>query len=212
MSLIQQPQQEPQHAVGTETVMTETAVRTPTATTREQRALVLIAILLVLAVVVFGLTWLLVRGNGQKTTLPPAGAGPVAVSESQLHLLARVARHPVYWAGPKAGTYELTRTTTGRIYVRYLSSRAEVGERAPNFLTIGTYPTRTAFRNLQRAARRRGAVSLTIGGGGLLVFNQATPKSVYFAYPNSAYQVEVFDPSPQQARALVLSGQVTPLR
>lgn len=192
--------------------MTETVVRTPTTIKREQRALVLAAILLVLAVLGLAITLLLVRGSGTKTMLPPAGAGPAAVSESQLQLLVRVVRHPVYWAGPKAGTYELTRTTTGRIYVRYLPSAARVGVRAPNYLTIGTYPARTAFGNLQRAARRRGAFSLAIGGGGLLVFNQARPKSVYFAYPNSAYQVEVFAPSPQQARALVLSGQITPIR
>jgi hypothetical protein len=30
-------------------------------------------------------------------------------------------KHPVYWAGPRPSyTYELTRTSDGRIFVRYL--------------------------------------------------------------------------------------------
>jgi hypothetical protein len=35
-----------------------------------------------------------------------------------------------------------------------------------------------------------------------------TPTSVYFAFPDSPYLVEVFDPSPRRARQLVRSGQV----
>jgi hypothetical protein len=37
-------------------------------------------------------------------------------------------------------------------------------------------------------------------------------KSVYFSYPRSGYQVEVYDPSPQQARTLVLGGKITPIK
>jgi hypothetical protein len=31
---------------------------------------------------------------------------------------SRAAAQPIYWAGPKHGTYELTRTTDGRTYKR----------------------------------------------------------------------------------------------
>jgi hypothetical protein len=192
--------------------MTETVVRTPSAASREQRALLLVALLLILAVAGFALTWLLVRGGGKPTTLPVRGAGPAAVSEAQLQLLARSVRHPVYWAGRQNGTYELTWTSDGRIYVRYLPRAANVGDRSPKYLTVGTYPSRTAFRNLQRAAKRAGSISLGIDHGGLLVINRSTPKSVYIAYPGSAYEVEVFDPSPQRARALVLAGQITSIK
>src|SRR3954454_17054543 len=167
--------------------------------------------LLVTALIVFG-AMLLLRGHGgEAMPLPPVGT-PAAVSESQLKTLAAKSDQPIYWAGPKAGAYELTRTTDGRIYIRYLPSTDNVGDRAPSYLTVGTYPTKQAFPAIKRAAARQGGVSVKIGQGGLLVFNTGSPKSVYFSYPRSGYQVEVYDPSPQQARTLVLGGKITPIR
>ena len=167
--------------------------------------------LLIIAVILFGIL-LLLRGHSPgKTTLPQVGA-PAAVSETQLKALAAQTNHAIYWAGTKPGTYELTRTTDGRIYIRYLPSAGKVGDRTPSYLTVGTYPTRNAFQAIQRAAARQGGVSATIDHGGLLVFNNNSPKSVYFSYPKSSSQVEVYDPSPLQARALVLGGSVKPIR
>ena len=153
---------------------------------------------------------LTLRGHRGKTTLPPVGS-PAAVSESQLESLASQSSQPIYWAGPKPGTYELTRTADGRTYIRYLPSADKVGDRTPNYLTVGTYPTKQAFSSLKRAAARDGAVSANVDHGGLLVFNNSAPKSVYFSYPKSGYQVEVYDPSPLQARGLVLSGSIKPI-
>jgi hypothetical protein len=165
--------------------------------------------LLLIALISFG-ALLTLRGHGGKTTLPPVGS-PAAVSESQLKSLASESSQPIYWAGPKHGTYELTRTTDGRTYIRYLPSADKVGDRTPNYLTVGTYPTKQAFSALRRAAARDGAVSANVDHGGLLVFNNSAPKSVYFSYPKSGYQVEVYDPSPLQARGLVLSGSIKPI-
>jgi hypothetical protein len=212
--MINEPGQEPAPRVGTViTAMTENVAHTTSTRNRQElRLFVVLAVLLIFAVTAFAMTWLLVRGGGKPTTLPPASGGAAAVSASQLQLLARSVKHPVYWAGPKSGAYELTRTSDGRIYIRYLPSTDKVGDRAAKYLTIGTYPTKTAFVNLQHAAKRTGAVSLKIGNGGMLVFNQSTPKSVYLGYPNTTYQVEVYDPSPQQARTLILSGQIKPIK
>jgi hypothetical protein len=165
--------------------------------------------LLLIALISFG-ALLTLRGHGGKTTLPPVGS-PAAVSESQLKSLASQSSQPIYWAGPKHGTYELTRTTDGRTYIRYVPSADKVGDRTPNYLTVGTYPTKQAFSALRRAAARDGAVSANVDHGGLLVFNNSAPKSVYFSYPKSGYQVEVYDPSPLQARGLVLSGSIKPI-
>jgi hypothetical protein len=165
--------------------------------------------LLLIALISFG-ALLTLRGRGGKTTLLRVGS-PTAVSESQLESLASQSSQPIYWAGPKHGTYELTRTTDGRTYIRYLPSADKVGDRTPNYLTVGTYPTKQAFSSLKRAAARDGAVSANVDHGGLLVFNNSAPKSVYFSYPKSGYQVEVYDPSPLQARGLVLSGSIKPI-
>jgi hypothetical protein len=154
--------------------------------------------------------WLLLGDNEKKVVVPALGS-PAAVSQAQLKALASSTKHPIYWAGPRDGTYELTRTTDGRIYVRYLPSADKVGDRAATYLTIGTYPSKNAFRSITRAAARAGAVSVPIDNGGRLVFNQRAPKSVYFGYPGAKYQVEVYSPSAAQARALVLGGQIKPI-
>ncbi len=65
---------------------------------------------------------------------------------------------------------------------------------------------------MKRAGRADGAVSLKIDRGGLAVFNENKPTSVYFGYPDARYQVEVYHPSPDEARRLALSGQVIPVR
>ena len=178
---------------------------------RSTRILLVPVALVACAIVIFAVVWFIARASTTSVALPKVGA-PAAVSEAQLNKLARTADHPVYWAGKKSGAYELTRTTDGRIYVRYLPSTAKVGDSAPRYLTVGTYPQKNAFASIRRAAARPGAISLKIANGGLMVFNQTTPKSVYFGYPGTNYQVEVYDPSPQQARSLVLAGSVVPIR
>jgi hypothetical protein len=196
----------------TVTPMTTTAAPSkPQRRRGARRASVRLGALLFIALVAVGVAWFVRHGGGQRVPLPPANGTPAVVSRTQLQTLALSAGHPIYWAGPEEGAYELTRTKDGRIYIRYLSSTSDVGDPAPSYLTIGTYPTKTAFLGLRRAARREGAVSLTIDHGGMLVINRNSPKSVYFGYPGAPYQVEVYDPSPQRARALVLGNKVKPI-
>jgi hypothetical protein len=170
--------------------------------------------LLGVALIAFMVTWLVMRGGSStpgKQTLPAVGK-PGIVTEAQLRTLAKQTKFPVYWAGKKSGAYELTRLSDGRIYVRYLDSATQLGTRSAKYLTVGTYPSKQAWLEIHRAARRKGGLSLKIPHGGMLVFNTATPTSVYFGYPSAKYQVEVYDPSPQQARSLVLGGKITPIR
>jgi hypothetical protein len=125
---------------------------------------------------------------------------------------AASATHPVYWAGPRAGqTYELTRTSDGRIYVRYLPEGVKAGDPRPQFLTVGTYPRANAFAELKRAANADGASSRPLPQGGLAVVSPGS-SSVYFGYPGARYQVEVYAPSAGSARQLVFGGQVVPIR
>jgi hypothetical protein len=178
---------------------------------RQRRLLYFVQVLVAAAVVAVFSAWFITRDNGARVSIPPIGS-PAAVSQAQVRGLAAQTNHPLYWAGPKRGVFELTRTSDGRVYVRYLPSAAKVGDPAATYLTIGTYPSKDAFTAIRRAAARRGAVSLKIDHGGLVVFNQSTPKSVYFAYPGATYQVEVYDPDPQLARTLVLGGKITPIK
>jgi hypothetical protein len=186
----------------------------PAARARTRRNAVLqLGALLAVALVAFVVAWYVIGGGNNSTAVSVLVTGkPTLVTEAQLRALAQKSVFPVYWAGAKKGAYELTRTSDGRIYVRYLSSASQVGSRSAKFLTVGTYPSKAAFLSIRRAARRPGGLSLKLGANGLLVFNTNTPTSVYFSYPAATYQVEVYDPSPQQARTLVLAGKITPIR
>lgn len=203
----------------TEQRMTKRGAEDPNAMSQKPLTLPVLRIphLRIGAVVAVGLVaflagWLVMNRGGDDATRTP-GSGASAASESELRTFADSTSHPVYWAGSKDGhTYELTQTSDGRIYVRYLPEGTEVGDPGSKFLTIGTYPRPAAFAELKRAAKADGAVSLKVGEDGLAVFNEAKPTSVYLGYPDARYQVEVYHPSPDEARRLALSGQVVPVK
>jgi hypothetical protein len=167
---------------------------------------------LAVGLVVLFVAWLLLRGDDDSDRQArPSGA--VAASVADLRAVARATGTDVYWAGTRRGfTYELTRTRGRNIYIRYLPPGAPVGVRRPDYLTVGSYPNRNAYRTVRRAARRRGARVTRLDGGGLAVANRARPESLYFASPGSRVLVEVYDPSPARARRLVTSGRVDPIR
>lgn len=137
-----------------------------------------------------------------------AGATPVAVSAASLRTLAASLGHPLYWAGPKPGyAYELTRTSNGNVYVRYLPAGVKVGTKA-GYLTIATYPFPNALAVIRRQAEGHGADTIHLAGGGIAVVDRAYPKSIHLSYPKSDYQVEVFDPSPARVRQIVSAGRI----
>jgi hypothetical protein len=178
-----------------------------------------------LALAVAFVVWLFLRGNDSNSSTPTVSSpattsatGPKvkplleAASLRTLRTVATVVGHPVYWAGGRAATtYELTRTADGRIYVRYLPKGVKIGDQHADYLIVATYPVRNAFRAVQTAAKEKGAQTFGIANGGKAVLNSSAPTNVYFAYPRTDYQVEVYDPHPGRARNLVASGKIRPL-
>jgi hypothetical protein len=170
------------------------------------------------ALAVAFVVWLVVKDddNSSSSSSPSASgqqAPATAASPSELAAISREVGHPVYWAGPKAGyTYELTRTGSGNLYIRYLPKGVDVGDGRPDFLVVGTYPLRGAYAGVKKEATREGAITQKLPGGGLAVANGNRRSSVYFAYPDSGLQIEVYDPSPQVARDLVFQGKIRPVR
>ena len=180
----------------------------------------LLAAAAVVAVVVAVVVWLIVRGGGSSTNTPATTAttttasvtplGPVAAAQSALVTFSKALKRPIYWAGPVPGdTYEFTETTAGNIYVRYLPKGVRVGDPRAAFRVIATYPYPGALAALSALA---GAKGVPLQGGGLALPSTGNPKSVHMAYPGVAYEIEVFDPVPGQARAIAVSGQVQPIR
>jgi hypothetical protein len=161
--------------------------------------------------------WLLVRGGdsssssaGQTQTVP--AIAPVAATPDQLRSLSVEVGRPIYWAGPLSNhTYELTRTSQDRIYVRYLPHGVPVGAKRAEYTIVGTYPVTNAYGVLQTLAKKDGESSFTAPNGGIAVYDTSRSTNVYLAYPGSNVQIEVFDPSAPQARALITSGQVVPV-
>jgi hypothetical protein len=138
--------------------------------------------------------------------------GPVVLSATQLERFAAGAGRPVYWAGPRSGyEYELTRTPSGRVFVRYLPQGYVAGDTRPEFMAVATYPTAGAFDNLRHATKTGGSAA-AVAGGGIAVTWRHSATNVYLAYPHTDYQVEVFNPVPGHARKLLLNGAIVPVR
>lgn len=205
--------QEPAPQSGTLRPMTENVLSTRLERRRSgQPYLQLVVLGVAVAAAAVVVVWLLLRDQS-KTPPPAASGGPTLVSQAQLEQLASSVDHPVYWAGPKDGfSYELTQTADARTFIRYLPRGVKAGDRRPDFLVVGTYSQPSSFVELKRAAKREGSVSVKIDNGGLVVFNSKKPTSVYFGYPDAKYQVEVFAPSGETARSLVLAGNIKPLK
>ena len=185
--------------------------RPPWARRPEVRVGAVVALAIAVALVV----WLLVRNgdsNGSAETPRVAAIPAVAATPSRLRDLSVEAGRPVYWLGPQENrTYELTRTTLDRIYVRYLPTGASVGTTEAKYPLVGTYPVDNAYDVLKQLAKTSGESSFTAPKGGFAVYSTERPTNIYLAYPESDVQIEVYDPSAEHARELITSGQVVPV-
>jgi hypothetical protein len=138
-------------------------------------------------------------------------SGITAASVAALNALPAHLGHPVYWEGAKPGVkYELTLTTTGAVFVRYLPSSARLRANV-RYPFVASLPVANAFAATSRVAARSTSVRVPVPGGGVALYGRSLPTNVYVAFPGSNYQVELFDPSPARARAVVSAGLVRPL-
>jgi hypothetical protein len=143
------------------------------------------------------------------TTTTVKAIGPVGLSAKGLRTLITSAGAPVYWAGPETGKlYELTRTSAGKVFVRYLPTGVKVGTKQSTYLIVATYPFRKPYQALEQL---QGGKKIVIPGGGVAVVDQAHPESVHVAFPGVDVQVEVYDPSPARSLQLARSGAVKPI-
>jgi hypothetical protein len=169
----------------------------------------LTAALLVLAAAV-ALFGVLRHRGGEKAFELKLGV-PTAASVGELQRFAAASR-PVYWVGPpKTGKLEVTRTSTGAVYVRYLPPGVSVGDPTAAYTTIATYPSPNAYATLSRSGRAAGAVHANAARHGLAVWRLSRQTSIYLAYRGTDYLIEVYDPSPRHARALALGRKIQPV-
>jgi hypothetical protein len=157
---------------------------------------------------------------GSSTSTSSTGSGsptqatkPIEASVDRLLELSSVVGHPVYWAGARPGKkYELTITSDQNIFIRYLDPSVPIGSKDVSSLTVGTYPVQDATAALQHEANKPGASTDSAPGGGFVLTSSDAPQSVYLAYPNSNYEIEVYDPDPRSALSLATSGAIVPIK
>ncbi|HEY2334881.1 MAG TPA: hypothetical protein VGH58_07745 [Solirubrobacterales bacterium] len=181
---------------------------------KDKQRLMLRAGVVGLAVVVALIAWLATRGGGGASEESSAAAKSDSkmVSEAELGETAAALGQPVYWAGAQAGNeLELTELSEGGgTQVRYVPEGTEVGGGSAALLTIGSYPLPNPEKALEGFAKRPGSIVRHGKGGAEVVSSEESPTSAYFVSPDNSVQVEVYDPSPQRAMSLALSGRVQP--
>lgn len=141
-----------------------------------------------------------------------AASQPTVRSVAELRAVAATSAIPLYWAGPKAGTrLEFSEVPGVTSFVRYLPNGAPAGDRQPH-LTVATYARPNGFAEIKAAARNPKAKTVELPGGGIAVYDPAVPTNVHLAYPQDAYQVEVYSPDAGVALRLVSKGAIRPVR
>ncbi|HEX3173425.1 MAG TPA: hypothetical protein VHQ43_04305 [Solirubrobacterales bacterium] len=163
-----------------------------------------------LALLVALVAWLATRGDTDEPVAAEETAQTRVVSAADLGDAAALNGHPVYWAGPIAGTaLELTESE-GDVQVRYLEDDSEAGGESAAALTVGSYPLADPAGAIRTLAGEPGATVRRSKDGREVVVSSENPTSAYFASPDDSVQVEVYDPSPKRALALALSPKVRP--
>jgi hypothetical protein len=159
-------------------------------------------------------TFALLVGKGTKsspatTQVTVTPIGPTVVSASALKILARDLGQAIYWAGPVAGDrYELTRSTTNDVYVRYLPPGVKAGAHQGKYPLIATYPLAGALASL--LGGDNGQILTVAGGkGGIAAVERGKPTNLRVAFPNVDFQIEVYDPSAREARKWATSAALT---
>lgn len=183
-----------------------------TETIATRRRLPWIAAAVVGVIVIVVAVILLSGGDDDKPSGTVRRAPATAITAARLAALPGEVGHAVFWAGPRAGaTYELTRTSSDRIFVRYLPAGAEVGTDQATYLTVGSYPQRDALATLEATARAQGVATVPLPDGGRAFQDARRPTSAYAAYPGLDVQVEVFDPADGRALRAITDGELTRL-
>jgi hypothetical protein len=180
---------------------------------KDKRRLLLRVGVIGLAVAVALIAWLTTRGgdSGSEESNAPEEPASRVVSEAELGETAAKLGQPVYWAGAQPGDeLELTELSEGGTQVRYVPEGTEVGEGSAALLTVGSYPLADPEKDLEGFAKRPGSIVRHAKDGTEVVSSEESATSVYFVSPDNNVQVEVYDPSPQRAMSLALSGRVQP--
>ena len=156
--------------------------------------LVAIAAVVGLGIGVGGAT-LLNQSQGNSPTVSGQLSGRVALTENELLAIVSENNLVAYWSGPEAGAlYSLVANTSGQVFVRYLSDGLGLDDTSANYRVVATYPQADAFAITQAAGNQANAISFVNPDGAQVFFSKDFPSNIYMAYPDLAYEIEIYDP------------------
>ena len=145
-------------------------------------------------------------GPGARNTL-----GPIVLNAAELKARVTALNQEAYWIGPVAGySYELTRTATKAVYVRYVPAGVKAGANEGQYLVIATYPFAGALAAV-KAVDNGHPLKVAGSKGAIAAVESGKPTNVRVAFPNVDYQIEVYAPSPQGALAAATSAALKPV-
>lgn len=139
---------------------------------------------------------------------------PFVASVRDLRSIARApGSAPIYWAGARRGTrLEVTRTSNGTVFVRYLPLGVEAGDRRPGLLTVASYPRISAFADVLAATNRPGARRFDVPGGAVGVLERGSRTNLHLAFPGIPRQIEVYGAPALDIVSLGRAGMIERVR
>jgi hypothetical protein len=130
-------------------------------------------------------------------------AGEVALTEAELAKLISDAQVSAYWIGPEANAkYALTITADNQVFVKYLPNGVGLGDLAPKYRVIATYPEAAAYDITRAAGTQATAVAFINADGAAIYYSKNRDTNVYVAYSGIPFEIEIFDPKPESALEL----------
>ena len=168
-----------------------------------------LAAVFVLALIVGLVTWFVTAKSDKPSKSNKATT--TVVSEQGLQELVGTINEPVFWLGPEQGMrYAVEQRSNGQVYVRYLTERMKADTVAT--LTVGTYPMKNAYARTVALGKKSGWKRLATGIDGPVAFTRNTlPRNVYVVQSGLDYQIEIYDPAPGRAAAIVQAGRALPV-
>ena len=172
---------------------------------RAQRRRPLLSVGAILSLIVLVIAGYFIISHFFKTNDVQRIQGKVAMSADELRTVVKSKNLTVYWAGPVTGDkYALIANTAGSSFVRYLPNGNGLNDTTTSFRVIATYSQKGAFVITQSAGRVAGHVGFTNVDGNAVFYVKTRPTNVYMGIKDKDIQIEIFDPSIDQALGLAL--------
>lgn len=135
--------------------------------------------------------------------------GQVALTESQLRDLVKREGVVAYWSGPQENAlYSLVINNNHQVFVRYLPNGKGLEDTEATYRVVATYPQADAFTVTKAAGNQANAISFINGDGAQVFYSKTLSANVYLAYPDSPFEVEVFDPADGVALSMATASNM----